>query len=76
MHANGVVGLIDRTPSLPNRPRGEEIDLWLHEHSEVERYAIIDDESDMLDEQMPSYFRTSFFEDGLTEEIAGMVEQT
>jgi hypothetical protein len=75
MQANHVVGLIDRTPLLPNRPRGEEIDLWLHEHPEVERYAIIDDDSDMLDEQMSSYFRTSFYEDGLTEEIARMVEQ-
>jgi len=43
MRKNGVVGVIDRTPDLPGRPRGEEIEAWLR-HPEVEVYAILDDE--------------------------------
>lgn len=56
------------TPSLPNKPRGEEIDAWLYEHPEVERYAIIDDENDMLVSQMKNFFKTNYHE-GLTTEI-------
>jgi hypothetical protein len=32
--------------------RGEEIKAWLHQHPEVTRYAIVDDDSDMLPEQV------------------------
>lgn len=35
----------------------------------IKRYAIIDDNNDMLEEQMPNFFKTSW-EFGLTDEIA------
>lgn len=51
-------------------PRGVEIQEWLDRHPEVERYAILDDNSDMLPGQV--LFLTSF-EKGLTEEITRKV---
>ena len=38
---------------------------WLSRHPEVERYAIVDDDSDMLPEQMPFFVRTSAETGGL-----------
>lgn len=35
--------------------RGQEIKEWLDEHLEVKDYAIIDDDSDMLEEQMGNF---------------------
>lgn len=35
--------------------RGQEIKEWLEEHPEVKDYAIIDDDSDMLEEQMGNF---------------------
>ena len=52
--------------------RGHEIQAWLKECAEEPRYAIIDDDSDVLPEQMPNFFRTNG-EDGLTQEIADKV---
>lgn len=49
--------------------RGEEIQRWLDAHPEVTRYAIVDDDSDMLEKQLPNFFKTTF-ETGLTDEIA------
>jgi hypothetical protein len=51
--------------------RGREIAEWLSRHGEVERYAIVDDDDDMLPEQAPFFVRTSF-ETGLQD---GHVEQ-
>ncbi|MCH5167474.1 MAG: hypothetical protein J1F35_06215 [Erysipelotrichales bacterium] len=34
-----------------NRTRGQEIDIYLKTHSEVNKYVIIDDDSDMLEDQ-------------------------
>ena len=45
-----------------NEPRGEQIAEWLERHPEVTRYAIIDDDSDMLDEQKEFFAQTSFQE--------------
>lgn len=53
--------IIDRTPSLPG-PRGAEIAYWLAEHPEVEQYAIVDDDPDMLDGQMPLFVNTNMSE--------------
>jgi len=53
-----------RTPSLLG-PRGKEIAAWLAAHPEVERYAIVDDDADMLPEQMPFFVKTNMRE-GLT----------
>lgn len=49
--------------------RGSEIAEWLSRHPEVTRYAIVDDDSDMLPEQMPFFVQTSF-ETGMTDEHA------
>jgi hypothetical protein len=37
-------------PDMPARPRRDEIVAWLKTHPEVERYAVIDDEDDELDD--------------------------
>lgn len=49
--------------------RGEEIQNWLDHHFETEKYAILDDDSDMLPHQMPNFFKTSW-KTGITDEIA------
>ncbi len=66
-----IVHIIDTTPKMDGF-RGEEIQAWLDKHPEVERYAILDDDSDMLESQKPNFFQTTF-EDGLTEAIAKRV---
>ncbi|MBB3997261.1 HAD domain-containing protein [Aureimonas pseudogalii] len=48
-----------QTKRLEGR-RGPEIAEWLSRHPEVDRYAILDDESDMLPEQMPHFVKTEF----------------
>jgi len=48
--------------------RGEEIQEWLDHHPEVMQYAIVDDDSDMLDHQLPNFFQTDPHY-GLTETI-------
>lgn len=40
--------------------RGSEISKWLARHPEVERYAIVDDDGDMLPEQRPYFVQTPF----------------
>lgn len=59
--------IIDHTPNRwdPGQVRGHEIQAWLDEHPEVEKYVIVDDDSDMLEEQKASFVKT-FHEDGLT----------
>lgn len=54
--------IIDKTPSLAGN-RGQEIQHWLNQHPEVESYAIIDDDSDMLESQKP-YFVHTMHSDG------------
>jgi hypothetical protein len=57
--------VIDKTPigyhlfEIGSRTRGHEIQHWLSEHPEVTKYLIIDDDSDMLDEQMQSFVHVS-----------------
>lgn len=68
-----VVRILDITPSIPVKTyaeleRGHEIQAWLDAHPEVTKYAILDDDSDMLPEQKNNFFQTSWKE-GLTEEI-------
>lgn len=73
-----VWDFIDVTPSMPksggaeDMERGFEIQDWLDRHPEVTKFAILDDDSDMLPEQKPSFFKTSW-QTGLTEEIAKQV---
>lgn len=47
--------------------RGAEIAEWLSRHPEVTSYAIVDDDSDMLKEQICRFVQTSF-ETGLQDE--------
>jgi hypothetical protein len=49
--------------------RGHEIQAWLKECAEEPRYAIIDDDSDMLPIQTPNFFQTNGA-NGLTQELA------
>ena len=66
-----IVKIHDKTPFSRTRERdcrGYEIKDWLELHPEVEKYAILDDDSDMLEEQLPNLFQTSF-KKGITEEI-------
>lgn len=72
-----VVKLSGKTKSCCTGIRGAEIYAWIRdnipydERDEV-RYAILDDEGDMLMWQAEHFFQTSF-EEGLTEEIANKV---
>lgn len=63
-----LVNLLDITPKI-NGSRGEQIQAWLDKHPEVTAYAILDDDSDMLPEQLPNFFQTTF-DNGLTEDLA------
>lgn len=49
--------------------RGGEIADWLDRHQEVERYAIVDDDSDMRSDQLPWFVQTPFL-DGMQREHA------
>lgn len=63
--ANGLnLPVFAATPEL-NGPRGKEIAAFLAEHPHITRYAIVDDDSDMLPEQMPFFVKTPH-SDGLT----------
>lgn len=65
---NTIGTFYDRTPYL-GTIRGKEIQAWLDNHAGIEAYAILDDDSDMLDSQKDNFFQTTF-EKGITREIA------
>lgn len=67
-----VLEFDDVTRDLGGRPRGEEIQEWLDRNPTVDRYAIIDDDMDMLVGQAENFFRTRWKE-GITPEIANAV---
>lgn len=63
------IEIYDVTPSFSG-PRGGEIQFWLNNSKvEIERYAIVDDDSDMLDHQWKFFFQTDH-DYGLTKTIA------
>jgi hypothetical protein len=63
--ANGLdLPIFDATPRLCGI-RGDEIQEWLNRHPEVEQYAIVDDDSDMLESQKDHFVQTSHA-DGLS----------
>lgn len=63
------VSIFDVTPGLGfGTIRGDEIRAWLDSHPEVEKYAILDDNSDMRPEQFNNFFQTSW-KTGITEEV-------
>ena len=58
-HINGIIryagiAIFDKTPRL-GTIRGNEIQQYLNSHPEIDRYVIVDDDSDMLDEQMDNF---------------------
>ena len=65
-----VCDFVDVTPDLGLTDRGNEVQAWLAEHPEVERYAILDDSSDFHKDQ--PLFRTNWLT-GLTDEIEKQV---
>jgi hypothetical protein len=50
--------IIDKTPYLLSEDRGKEIDMWLRLHPGVKTFVIIDDDSDMLEEQKSRFIQT------------------
>ena len=76
---NRIVSIYDQTGDEPydkDRPgvegcqRGREIKAWLNNSKyKVDKYAILDDDSDMLPEQLPNFFKTQWLV-GITDEIA------
>jgi hypothetical protein len=61
------IPFIDVCPDMPSEHRCVEMRIWLLEHPEVERYAVIDDEDDGLDD-MPLFQPSA--KTGLTPDIA------
>lgn len=61
--------IIGVTPVIHNKIRGEEIAAYLAEHPDVTKYAILDDNSDMLNDQLRNFFQTDM-DYGLTKTIA------
>ncbi|ARP53658.1 hypothetical protein ALFP_1771 [Alcaligenes faecalis] len=66
-----IVGLTRDTSY--SEPRGDQIADWLSDHPEVSRYAIVDDDADMLDEQKEFFVKTSFREGLLFEHYMRLV---
>lgn len=60
--------IFDITPYGMGKCRGEEIKQWLDKHENIEKYAIVDDDNDMLKNQRKYFVRTNEF-NGLTEEL-------
>ena len=60
-HINGItryagIDIFDKTPRS-GTIRGIEIQQYLNNHPEIENYVIIDDDSDILDEQMSHFVK-------------------
>lgn len=53
--------VIDKTPILNSKQRGDEIKAWLDEHPEVTRSAVIDDDGDM-DAVRQDFFKVDGYE--------------
>jgi hypothetical protein len=61
------IPFIDVIPDMPDKPRRDEIMAWLKAHSDVGRFAVLDDEDDELD-QLPLFQPSG--STGITEKIA------
>lgn len=63
--------MIGVTPNVPSRhgiDRGPEIQAWL-DANKVDNFAIVDDDADFFDTQLPHFVRTTF-DNGLTRKVA------
>lgn len=60
---------LDETCDDSDLCRGGQIQVWLDNNKQYTKYAIVDDDGDMLDHQLKHFFQTEF-EHGLTETIA------
>ena len=67
-----IVKISDITTKEHKEIRGYEIETWLEDHPEVTKYAILDDDDDMLEKQKPNFFKTSW-KIGITKEIADSI---
>lgn len=54
--------------------RGDEIQEWLNKHPDVTKYLILDDDSDMLDNQKPSFRRTDSINGMLFDDMVFMMD--
>lgn len=64
----GLPKIYGITPVFNNRVRGDEIKQWLSEHPNVDKYVILDDDTDMLPEQISFFVKTNPCGSGLNEE--------
>jgi HAD domain in Swiss Army Knife RNA repair proteins len=64
------VPVFDLCPDMPDRPRRDEITEWIAAHSDVTRFAVIDDEDDELD-HLPLF--QPFPQTGLDAEVVDRV---
>lgn len=60
--------ILDKTPASKERIRGYEIQTWLDKRTEPYRYVIFDDDSDMLEAQLPFFIQTDWLKWGLSDE--------
>jgi hypothetical protein len=69
-----VLPCFDVTPIFDEADdvRGCEIQAWLELHPEVDRYAILDDDTDFLEHQLPNFFHTSPYT-GITQQLADKI---
>jgi len=49
--------------------RGDEIQAWLDKHKDVEKYLILDDDSDMLEHQLPYLIQTDSMDGMLSDHM-------
>lgn len=69
LESAGLRYIFDKTPitlfgiygTTHHFSRGEEIQMWLKDHSSVENYVIIDDRSDMLDTQKDHFVKVNSY---------------
>lgn len=61
---NNIIGMTDS-----GSYRGNEIKFYMNDHPDIENYVIVDDDSDMLDEQLFNFVQTDTYE-GITERDA------
>ena len=66
-----ICDFLDVTPSVA-WSRGGQIAAWLADHPEVTRYAILDDDTDILPSQQTNWFQT-FWKTGLTQQVVDSV---